>query len=825
MLVRGACPMFFNCSRLLFSLKYPDMEFTQESIDALVVNEVEIMKKIAAELNIRVDQVSAVISLVDEGCTIPFISRYRKEKHGNLNEVQVTDCDHLFKSYKNLEERRLEIIKGIFAQGKLTESLYNAAMGAKTLTELEDLWAPFKKKKKTRGMVAAEKGLEPLADFICGENDDASVEAEAEKFIKTDNADEKLNVLTVKDALDGAKDIIAERTSQDTTNRSDVHGLYMAEGTIVTKGVVPEGQDAETAEKTSTYKMYWDYSEPLNQVKPHRILAINRGERENALSVTIDVPVDDAVALLQKKVKISNKYHKDAIEDGLIRLLSPAVVREIRSDETDEADGHGIELFSENLKNLLMTQPIKGSRVLGIDPGIRTGTKCAALDETGKYLGYFKIYQVQKSDEAYNLLNEAIDKYDIQVVAVGNGTGSPEVQALVSKVISENYADANVKYTVVDESGASVYSASPVATEEFPDLDLTIRGAISMGRRLQDPLAELVKIDPKSIGVGLYQHDVNQKKLAEQLDEVVGSVVNNVGVNLNTASYMLLKYVSGINMSTAKKIVKYRDENGKIKSREELKKVPGLGPKAFEQCAGFLKIAESADPLDNTWVHPENYDVAREVLSYVQQKKEVPADLKKALCEKYNVGETTLKDIIDELQKPNRDPRDGYPAPIMQKGVVNFEDLTVGMKVTGKIKNVVDFGAFVDIGLHETALIHVSELSDNFVSDPMDVVKVGDVKEFTIIALDKDRKRISLSLKSDANTRLGQTNEGKKPAVKAGADGKKRVVVVKKSGNGEKKAEFAHGDRPRHENRGDRRFERGSDDGMSYNPFAALLKK
>lgn len=801
------------------------MEFTQESIDALVVNEVEIMKKIAAELNIRVDQVSAVISLVDEGCTIPFISRYRKEKHGNLNEVQVTDCDHLFKSYKNLEERRLEIIKGIFSQGKLTESLYNAAMGAKTLTELEDLWAPFKKKKKTRGMVAAEKGLEPLADFIAGENDDAAVEAEAEKFIKTDNADEKLNVLTAKDAIEGAKDIIAERTSQDTTNRSDVHDLYMAEGTIVTKGVVPEGQDAETAEKTSTYKMYWDYSEPLNQVKPHRILAINRGEREGALSVTIDVPVDDAVALLQKKVKISNKYHKDAIEDGLVRLLSPAVVREIRSDETDDADGHGIELFSENLKNLLMTQPIKGSRVLGIDPGIRTGTKCAALDETGKYLGYFKIYQVQKADEAYNLLNEAIDKYDIQVVAVGNGTGSPEVQALVSKVISENYADADVKYTVVDESGASVYSASPVATEEFPELDLTIRGAISMGRRLQDPLAELVKIDPKSIGVGLYQHDVNQKKLAEQLDEVVGSVVNNVGVNLNTASYMLLKYVSGINMSTAKKIVKYRDENGKIKSREELKKVPGLGPKAFEQCAGFLKIAESSDPLDNTWVHPENYDVAREVLSYVQQKKEVPSDLKKSLCEKYNVGETTLNDIIDELQKPNRDPRDGYPAPIMQKGVVNFEDLTVGMKVTGKIKNVVDFGAFVDIGLHETALIHVSELSDNFVSDPMDIVKVGDVKEFTIIALDKDRKRISLSLKSDANTRLGQTNEGKKPASKTGADGRKRVVIVKKGGNGEKKAEFAHGDRPRRENRGDRRFERGSGDGMSYNPFAALLKK
>lgn len=794
------------------------MEFTQETIDALVVNEVAIMKKIASELNIRVDQVSAVISLVDEGCTIPFISRYRKEKHGNLNEVEVTDCDHLFKSYKNLEERRIEIIKGIFAQGKLTESLYNAANGAKTLTELEDLWAPFKKKKKTRGMAAAEKGLEPLADFITGPNDDSAVEKEAEKYVKTDNEDKVLNVESVKDAIQGAEDIIAERTSQDTKNRSDVHDLYMASGMIITKGVVPEGQDAETAEKTSTYKMYWDYSEPLNQVKPHRILAINRGEREDALSVTIDVPVDEAVALLQGKVKISNKYHKDAVEDGLVRLLSPAVVREIRSDETDEADEHGIELFSENLKNLLMTQPIKGSRVLGIDPGIRTGTKCAALDETGKYLGYFKIYQVQQADEAYNALNEAIDKYDIQVVAVGNGTGSPEVQKLVAKVISENYADSDVKYTVVDESGASVYSASPVGTEEFPDLDLTIRGAISMGRRLQDPLAELVKIDPKSIGVGLYQHDVNQKKLADQLDEVVSSVVNNVGVNLNTASYMLLKYVSGINMSTAKKIVKYRDENGKIKSREDLKKVPGLGPKAFEQCAGFLKIAESSDPLDNTWVHPENYDVAREVLSYVQQKKEVPADLKKSLMEKYNVGETTLNDIIEELGKPNRDPRDGYPAPIMQKDVMNFEDLSAGMKVQGKIKNVVDFGAFVDIGLHETALIHVSELSDSFVSDPMDVIKVGDVKEFTIIALDKDRKRISLSLKSDAATHLGQTNEGKKPSA-ALSEGKKRVVVVKKGTSPAASKEVRRtGDRT------NRQFERGSDDGMSYNPFAAFFK-
>ena len=791
------------------------MEFTQESIDALVVNEVDIMKKIAEELNIRVSQVSAVISLINEDCTIAFISRYRKDKTDNLNEVEVAECDHKFKSYKNLEERRLEIVRGIFGQGKLTESLYNAVMGAKTLTELEDLWAPFKKKKKTRGMVAIEKGLEPLADFMEEQNDDAAVEAEAQKFIKTDNEDPALNVESFMDAIAGAQDIIAERTSQNPQNRSDVHDLYMAEGTIETKGIVPEGVDAETAEKTSTYKMYWDYSESLNQVKPHRILAMNRAEREGALSVNINVPVDGAIALLQKKAKPSNKYHNDAIEDGLVRLLSPAVVREIRSNETDEADDHGIELFSENLKNLLMTQPIKGSRVLGVDPGYRNGTKCAALDETGKFLGFFKIFQEQNPQDAYEQINNAIDKYDIQVIAVGNGTGSQEVQAIVSKVLSENYSDSDVKYTVVDESGASVYSASPVATEEFPELDVMVRGAISMGRRLQDPLAELVKIDPKAIGVGLYQHDVNQKKLAEQLDEVVSSVVNNVGVNLNTASYMLLKYVSGINLSTAKKIVAYRDANGKIKSREELKKVPGIGPKAFEQCAGFLKIAESSDPLDNTWVHPENYEVAREVLSYVQQKKAVPADVKKSLCEKYSVGETTLNDIIEELGKPNRDPRDGYPAPIMQKGVVNFEDLTVGMKVTGKIKNVVDFGAFVDIGLHETALIHVSELSDNFVSDPMDVVKVGDVKEFTIIDLDKDRKRISLSLKSDAHTRLGQTNEGKKPKATDGSAPRRKVVVVKKGGEKPREAAFAGSKRSN--------ANRGSDDGLSYNPFAAFF--
>lgn len=797
------------------------MEFTQETIDALVLNEVEIMKKIAAELDIRMQQVSAVISLLDEGCTVAFISRYRKERTDNLDEVQVLNCEHLFKSYKNLEERRLEIVKGVFNQGKLNESLYNAIMSATTLSALEDLWAPFKKKKKTRGMVAAEKGLEPLADAML-KMDDSSIEKEAEKFIKTDNEDSALNVESTADALAGAKDIIAERVSQDTSNREAVHNLYLKEGNIVTKGIVPAGQTEETAQKTSTYQMYWDYKEPLNQVKPHRILAMNRGEREGALEVTIDVDVDSAITMLQKRAEINNHYHKDAIEDGVVRLLSPAVVREIRGDEADEADNHGIGVFSENLKNLLMTQPIKGSRVLGVDPGYRNGTKCAALDETGKYLGFFKIYQDIKPQEAYDLINEAIDKYDIQVLAVGNGTGSQEVQAIVSKVISENYADQDVKYTVVDESGASVYSASPVATEEFPELDVMIRGAISMGRRLQDPLAELVKIDPKAIGVGLYQHDVNQKKLGETLDEVVSSVVNNVGVNLNTASYMLLKYVSGINVSTAKKIVAYRDANGKIMSREELKKVPGLGPKAFEQCAGFLKIAESSDPLDNTWVHPENYETAREVLPMIKNGEKVSSSKIDELAAKYSIGVQTVKDIVEELQKPNRDPRDGYPAPIMQKGVLQFEDLKEGMKVTGKIKNVVDFGAFVDIGLHETGLVHLSELSDSFVSDPMEVVKVGDVFEFTIIQLDVDRRRIGLSLKSDAAGRAGTGQKSaprRENSTPSGNGTGKRVVVVKKAGSGNSVKSNDY-----NKNR-DNRSSSSSDDGMSYNPFAAFFNK
>lgn len=784
--------------------------FTQEAIDSLGVNEVAIMKEIADELGIRIAQVSAVISLVNEGCTIPFIARYRKERHGSLDEVQVRQCDRLFTSKKNLEERRLEIVRGIFSAGRLTDALYRAVTGAKTLAELEDLWLPFKKKRKTRGMAASERGLEPLADDMEALGD-AALEERAAAFIKTDCEDAALNVESAEAALAGAADIVAERVAQSAENRACVKRLYLSEGKVRTKGIVPEGQDAEAAENSSIYRMYWDYSEPLSRIKPHRVLAISRAEREGALDVTLDVDVKGAVCAVQARYSAPSAAFARAAEDGVVRLLSPAVVREIRSELLDAADGHAIGVFSENLWNLLMTRPIKGSRVLGVDPGIRTGTKCAALDETGKFLGYFLIKQTADPEGAFAALSRAIEKYAIQVVAVGNGTGSQEVQAVVSRVISERHPE--VAFTVVDESGASVYSASDVAREEFPTLDLTIRGAISMGRRLQDPLSELVKIDPKSIGVGLYQHDVNQKKLSEALDDVVSSVVNRVGVNLNTASASLLKYVSGINSPLAKRIVSFRDENGAIRSREALKGIDGLGPKTFEQCAGFLKIPESENPLDNTWVHPENYDVARELLPLVRQGGAIPTDVRQKLEREHGIGDETINDIASELLKPSRDPRDDYPAPIMQKGALKFEDLKVGMRVQGKVQNVVDFGAFVDLGLHESALIHISEMSDSFVKNASDVLKVGDVREFTVIDLDAARRRISLSLKSGGSAPR-KPGAGRETHSADGAGHKKRVVVVKKGG-----AKSAQSRSSKDRESG------GSDDGMYYNPFASLLKK
>ncbi|GHV88902.1 tex protein [Spirochaetia bacterium] len=869
------------------------MELTQEFIDGLTVNEVALMKRIAEQLTVNLGQVSAVVSLLDEGCTVPFIARYRKEKTGTLDEVQVRDVDHLFSGGKNLETRRIEIIRGIFEQGKLTEPLYDNIVKAATLTELEDIYAPYKRKKKTRGMIAIEKGLEPLADAM-QELEEAALVAKAAEFVtaadqiaggesaggggsvegagseaaaSAEKPAPALVVASVEEALQGAMDIIAERVSQDPENRAAVKSFYLRDGRIIVKGI---GDDE--AKKTSTYQMYWDYTEPLSQIKPHRVLAVNRGEREHILDVTIDVDDDTAVVLLQKRYELHNDYHKTAIEDGLKRLLSPAVIREIRGDQGDAADDHGISVFSQNLKNLLMQQPIKGTRVLGVDPGIRTGTKCAFLDDTGKYLGNFVIYN-HKVEEAKRLILEGIKRYDVQLIAVGNGTGSKDVQQIVTDVIADN--NLEVLYTVVDEDGASVYSASDIAREEFPELDLTIRGAISIGRRLQDPLAELVKIDPKSIGVGLYQHDVNQKKLSETLDEVVSSVVNNVGVNLNTASASLLRYVSGINGSLAKKIVKYRDEKGKIASREELVTVPGMGPKSYEQCAGFLKIPESEDPLDNTWVHPENYEAARIIKNTITTTGNLNKTEAAELKEKYGVGDTTINDIVEELKKPNRDPREGYPKPIMQKGVVTFEDLHEGMMITGKIKNVVDFGAFVDLGIKETALVHISEMSDHFVKDPMDAVKVGDVLEFRIISLDLDRRRIGLSRKSDSGTagdRAGSNgalsrsghgggaqgtsresggtrsaasgNDGHGTTADDGAHndgGKRRVLVARKDGDrrvtagagghGERGPSGDRGQRPagyqgsRPDGRGYEQRPAKDDDGTMYNPFAEALRK
>ena len=800
------------------------MELTQEFIDGLVVNEIDIMKKVAEELNIRMQQVSAVITLVNEGCTIPFISRYRKEMHGSLDEVQVRDSDKLFKSYVNLETRRLEIVRGVFAAGKLTELLYDNIMKASTLAELEDIWAPFKKKKKTRGMLAVERGLQDLADLM-KELEEAELVKRAQDFVKTDCEDETLNVPTVEDALAGASDIIAEETAQDTENRKAVHDFFMATGLFEVKGI-----GDEEAQKTSVYQMYWEYSEALNQIKPHRVLAINRGEREGVLEVKINVDVDEAVARVQSRSVQHNKYHSEAIADGIVRLLSPAVLREIRSNLGEDADTHGITIFSENLKHLLMTQPIKGTRVLGVDPGIRTGTKCAALDETGKYLGSFVIYQ-HKTEEAKAALLKAVKDYKVQLIAVGNGTGSHEVQEIVSDVIKTHCPE--VLFTVVDEDGASVYSAGDVAREEFPDLDLTIRGAISIGRRLQDPLAELVKIDPKSIGVGLYQHDLNQKKLSEELDAVVGSVVNNVGVNLNTASASLLKYVSGITSGLAKKIVSYREKTGIFTDREQLHNVSGLGPKAFEQCAGFLKIPESANPLDNSWVHPENYPAAEVIYQIVRKNEPVTKEVRTELQEKYQLGEQTVSDIIEELKKPNRDPREDCPKPIMQQGVLLFEDLKLGMTVKGKIKNVVDFGAFVDLGIKETALLHISEMSDSFVSDPLEAVKVGDIVECRIIALDEARRRISLSRKSESGVQgkltAKQKAEVKKITVKT-KDGK--TVAVKTSSGapavqGEKHLSHRGERQPavRSERRVAEARPRKDDDGTKYNPFAAYFNK
>jgi uncharacterized protein len=727
------------------------MDIDKELIDKLQVEEDSLLRGVAEKLGLRAAQVSAVAGLLKEGCTVPFIARYRKEKTGSLDETGVREIERLCRAAGNLENRRIEVIRGIFNQGKLSPALYENIKGAATVAELEDIYAPYRRGKKTRAMAARERGLEPLAEAV-KEMEAGALLEKAKDFIRAPEGEDP-GIPAAEDALRGAMDIIAEELSQDPANRAVVKALYLKNGRISVKASGEKGKGDEEAKKTSTYQMYWDYGESLAGIKAHRILAINRGEREGVLSVTVDVDEEAAAGLLREKYGPRNEYHSKAIDDGLKRLLSPAVIREIRGDQSDAADDHGVSVFAANLKNLLMQPPIKGVRVLGLDPGIRTGTKCACLDDTGKYLGNFVFYN-HRAEEAKQLLLRGIKQYDIQLIAVGNGTGSQEAQELVSQVIGEN--NLEVRYTVVDEDGASVYSAGDIAREEFPQLDLTIRGAVSIGRRLQDPLAELVKIDPKSVGVGLYQHDLNQKKLSETLNAVVSSVVNNVGVNLNTASFSLLKYVSGINSSLAKTIIRYREEKGRIGKREDLINVNGMGPKSYEQCAGFLRIPEGEEPLDNTWVHPENYPLAREIHSLLAPSPgsgdglspEKLAELK----EKHGAGEATIAGIAEELKRPGRDPRDHHPKPVTRRGVLRFEDLKEGMAVTGKVKNVVDFGAFVDLGIKETALVHISELSGRFVKDPLGMVKVGDVLEFRVLSLDPERRRIGLSRKPGHGT-------------------------------------------------------------------------
>ncbi len=709
-----------------------DNKINDDFITNLKINNQKIAENISGSLNIEKNKVYSTIQLLDEGNTVPFISRYRKEKTGELDEIQVRNIEQNLSSLRNLETRKIEIIRSVFSQKLLTDIFYTNILKSKTLTEIEELYTPYKKKKKTRAMIAIEKGLEKLANIILMSDSNNIVEKSANDFI-----DPEKEINDIQQAISGAMDIIAENVSQDIEVRKKIRDYLLNRAFIIVKG--------QKEEEKSVYKTYYNYKEIVKNIKPHQVLAINRGETDEELKLKFDYNEDEINSITVSEYRVKNKYHQETIQDSLKRLILPSILREIRTNTTENAGIHSINIFSKNLKDLLMQPPLKRTRIIGMDPGIRTGTKCAVIDENGKYIDNFIFYN-HSIDKAKKLIVENVKKYNSQLIAIGNGTGSHEVQEIVSQTITEFKLD--VQYTVVPEDGASVYSASEIAGQEFPQLDLTIRGAISIGRRLQDPLAELVKIDPKAIGVGLYQHDVNQKQLTNSLDNVVESVVNQVGINLNTASAPLLKSVSGISLTVAKNIVKYREENGIIKTRTELKSIAGIGAKVFEQAAGFLMIPESKNNLDNTWIHPENYKIGKIIFELIEKNNDLSQQNKDEIKEKYNLGETTIKDIIEAIKKPGRDPREDYPKPIMQTGVLYFQDLKMGMTVQGKVKNVVDFGAFIDLGIKETALLHVSEMSNKFIKNPMEVVKIGDVLNLRIIQIDETRKRVSLSLKN-----------------------------------------------------------------------------
>ena len=711
----------------------------------------DISKILCKELGLEEWQVNAVISLSDEGCTIPFIARYRKEAHGSLDDQKIHNLIERLEYLRSLDARREEIDKAITDQGKMTDEIKAALAAAETLAALEDIYRPFKPKRRTRATVAKEKGLEPLAEKILAQGKDAPLSLAAE-FINPE-----LGVETADDALAGAKDIIAEVASDDPEIRKRLRNLYNLGGTVTVKAVDPE--------KDSVYTMYYDHSEPVSKIASHRVLAIDRGEKEEFLKVSVTIETDKAYKALEA-VMIKNAFSpcadvvREAYIDAYSRLIAPSVEREIRAALTEVACTGAIKNFSNNLHQLLMQPPVRNKVTMGLDPGYRTGCKVAVVDGIGRVMDTGVIYITHGENQlesAKKKVSSLIAKYGVECIAIGNGTASKETEMFVSDLLRKTGSKA--LYMVVSEAGASVYSASKLAAEEFPDYDLTLRSAISIARRLQDPLAELVKIDPKSIGVGQYQHDMPPKQLAEALDFVVENCVNSVGVDLNTASVSLLSRVSGISSAIAKNIVAYREENGALKSRAELKKVPKLGPKAFEQAAGFLRITGGKEPLDSTAVHPESYPAAKallKTLGYVESdisagklsslRDEAEKIGLPSLAEKLGIGIPTLSDVIDELMKPGRDPRDELPPPLLRSDVLEIKDLKPGMEITGTVRNVIDFGAFVDIGVHQDGLVHISQISKTFIKHPSDVLKTGDIVKVWVISVDEAKKRIALTM-------------------------------------------------------------------------------
>lgn len=724
----------------------------------------KIIKTIAEELNIKKEQVENTVKLIDEGNTIPFIARYRKEVTGGLSDEVLRDLGERLNYLRNLEQRKEEVIKSIEEQGKLTDEILQAVAIAKTLAEVEDIYRPYKQKKKTRATVAKAKGLEPLAQIMIEQKETTPIQEIAKEYINIDKLSEedKKNkdkvVNNAEEAIQGALDIIAEDISDNAKYRKEIKRQCYREGLIETKATNPE--------EKSNYEMYYEYNEAIKYIPSHRILAINRGEKEEFLKVKIQKPEEKILAYIERDtIKGETQFTamlKDTILDSFKRLIEPSIEREIRSDLTEKAEEKAIKVFGQNSKQLLLGAPIKGKTVMGFDPAYRTGCKIAVIDETGKVLDYTTVYPTEPQNDVVGAKRELlklIEKDKVDMIAIGNGTASRESEMFVADMIKD--ASRTVHYVIVSEAGASVYSASKLATEEYPDINVSIRGAISIARRLQDPLAELVKIDPKAIGVGQYQHDVNQKKLAESLSGVVEDSVNKVGVDVNTATPSLLSYVSGINNTIAKNIVKYRDENGKLKNRKQLLKVPKLGKVAFEQCAGFLRILDGDNPLEITAVHPESYEPTEKLLANLgfdkkdlQDKEKLEALRNKlrsvnvpTMAKELEIGEMTLSDIIDELSKPGRDPREDMPKPILRSDVLKLEDLKEGMVLSGTVRNVIDFGAFVDIGVKHDGLVHISEMSDKFVKNPSEVVSVGDVVKVKVIKIDKERQKVGLSMK------------------------------------------------------------------------------